>query len=181
MPPLVNGYKDDDISVIRQFDGCDISIISSNTDEHVQTFPPKPIPVLISSRRDAQPKPVISKRKLRTVKRFNTNNWDSTLTENPRSPHPVSWQWICDHECPGRRWQGGQRQPRQDGQPSGQARWWTPRPRGRGSPTTPSHCPPAPLNPPQSPSSPSPHQDIPSSPSPPPPPQHQAGPGRSPS
>ena len=71
MPPLENGYKDDDISVIGQFDGCDISIISSDTDVQVQTSPPKPIPVIILSRRDDQPKPVISKRKLRTVKRSN--------------------------------------------------------------------------------------------------------------
>ena len=89
MPPLENGYKDDDISVIGQFDGCDISIISSDTDEQVQTSPPKPIPVLISSRRDAQPKPVISKRKLRTVKRSNKSidalELPSVINLNPRS------------------------------------------------------------------------------------------------
>ena len=89
MPPLENGYKDDDISVIGQFDGCDISIISSDTDEQVQTSPPKPIPVLTSSRRDAQPKPAIRKRKVQTVKRSNKSidalELPSVINLNPRS------------------------------------------------------------------------------------------------
>ena len=55
--------------------------------EQVQTSPPKPIPVLTSSRRDAQPKPAI--RKIQTVKRFNKSidalELPSVINLNPRS------------------------------------------------------------------------------------------------
>ena len=85
LPPAENGYKDDDILLIGQYDGCNASIISSDDDDQVQS---NLIPVVQPIRRKTQPKQNVKHRNVKTLKRSNkvieALDLPSVINLNPR-------------------------------------------------------------------------------------------------
>ena len=85
LPPAENRFKDDNILLIDQFDGCNASIISSDDDLGQSN----PIPVAKPIRRKTQPKQHVKPRNVKTLKRSNkvieALDLPSVINLNPRS------------------------------------------------------------------------------------------------